>query len=91
MIRILTLASLALASQAIAKPVLILPPREDYCHMADAKPLIGRPVSEVPRPRHGYAHRFVCASCLVSTEFSPRRLNVIYDPGTLKVTALQCG
>lgn len=70
---------------------IIKPPPGDLCHARAAKPLIGRAISDVPKPRHGYSHRFVCTTCQVTTDYNPRRLNLIFNEKTRKVTALQCG
>jgi hypothetical protein len=78
------------AAHAQASSV-IKPPPGDLCHARAAKPLIGRAISEAPKPRHGYSHRFVCTTCQVTTDYNPRRLNFIFDEKTQKITALQCG
>lgn len=81
----------AISLLAAGGGLIIPPPPGDLCHARAAASLIGHPISDMPKPRHGYSHRFVCTTCEVSLDYSPRRLNIIFDKKTGKITALQCG
>jgi hypothetical protein len=63
----------------------------DICGSAKLRYLIGRPKSEIPVPLNPALRRVACTSCPVTMDFSPARLDILYDPETGIVKEVKCG
>ena len=66
-------------------------PSPDQCGAADLQWLVGRPRSEIPVPVNPAARRVTCTTCPMTEDFSPSRLNILYDQTTDRIRTVRCG
>lgn len=66
-------------------------PHPDTCGAAEAQRYVGRPRTEIPVPILPALQRVACATCPVTMDFNPRRLNFVYDAATGIVKEVKCG
>lgn len=99
---ILTLAACAGAPEAAPAgppppvsqaPTIDLPPPDapDSCGAKDLQWLVGKPKSAIPVPTDPSRRRVVCTSCPVTLDYSPWRLNILFDAETGIVKEVKCG
>ncbi len=92
----LFVAALALSACAPYPPAQPGPPGpppsgDDMCRASEYRYLIGRHRSEIPREPAGANWRATCASCPVTMDYSPSRLNILYDERTGVIQQVNCG
>jgi len=77
-------------SQAPAAPT---PPRvqNDTCGANALAYLIGKSRTELPIPTDLSRRRVVCTTCVVTQDYRPDRLTILYDQQTGIVKELRCG
>ncbi len=63
----------------------------DACGAAAHTYLVGKNRSEIPVPVDPSNRRVHCSTCPVTQDFNPRRLNIIYDADSGRVTQVKCG
>ena len=63
----------------------------DACGAGSHAYLVGKNRSEIPVPVNPAQRRVYCSTCPVTMDFSPRRLNIIYNAQTDLVTEVKCG
>jgi hypothetical protein len=63
----------------------------DQCHAAQFAYLVGKPKSEVPVAADLSKRRVYCATCAVTMDYSPARLNILFDKDTDVIVAVKCG
>ena len=63
----------------------------DQCGAAEMAALIGKPRTEIPVPVDPNRRRVYCTTCLVTQDYDPTRLNIVFDANTGLVTAVKCG
>ena len=67
------------------------PPVEDACNAKANQRFVGRPRSEVPVPVKPDLQRVACASCPITMDYNPNRLNFFFDAGTGIIKEVRCG
>ena len=63
----------------------------DACGAGSHAYLVGKNRSEIPVPVNPSQRRVYCSTCPVTMDFSPRRLNIVYNAETDLVTEVKCG
>lgn len=66
-------------------------PVADQCGAAEAQRYVGRPRTEIPVPVLPNLQRVACTTCPVTMDFSPRRLNFLFDADTGVIKEVKCG
>ncbi len=78
------------ASKAVApKAAAMVEP--DLCGAAKLQNLVGRNKSEIPAKPAGAVWRIYCSSCAVTMDYSPARLNIVFDEPTGIIRQVKCG
>ena len=72
-------------------PAPVIPVKADTCGAAPLQYLIGKPKSEVPVPVDPSKRRVYCSTCMVTMDYRPDRLDIVFDQDTSAVTAVKCG
>jgi hypothetical protein len=77
-------------------PTVLLPsrpaaPPRDACGAEPLQSLIGRPRTEIPVPVYPSRRRVVCSTCVMTQDYIPSRLTIIYDSNTGLVKSVRCG
>lgn len=67
------------------------PTAADACGAGAHAYLVGKKRSEIPVPVNPAQRRVYCSTCVVTMDFNPRRLNIVYDEKTNVVTEVKCG
>jgi hypothetical protein len=67
------------------------PPLADACNARAHQHLVGRPRSEIPVPLKPELQRVACATCPITMDFEPNRLNFFFDAATGIVKEVRCG
>lgn len=62
----------------------------DRCGLSHWGQLIGQPESAIPRDQLPQGARVICASCMVTQDFRPDRLNIILTEDG-RVASMRCG
>ncbi len=65
--------------------------KPDTCGAAALQYLVGKPKSEVPVPVNPAGRRVYCSTCMVTMDYSPARLNIVFDQDSGIVKAVKCG
>ncbi len=84
---VLTLGACA-AEQAAPTP---LPDGPDQCRAGAYQRFVGQNRSALPAQPAGENWRVVCSTCAVTMDYSPSRLNIIYDTQTNIIREVKCG
>ncbi len=63
----------------------------DQCQAAQYRSWIGRNRSELPQPPAGRTWRVTCTTCPVTMDYSPNRLNILYEEATGVIREVKCG
>ena len=80
------------AAPAPPSPQSSLPPLPaDTCGAADLADLVGKPRSEIPVPIDPARRRVYCTTCMVTQDYDPSRLNIVFDAQTGIVKQVKCG
>jgi len=73
-------------------PVAVAPaPPRDQCGAGEMQYLIGKPRSEIPIPAEPNRRRVSCTTCPVTMDYSPVRLNILFDAQTGIIKEVKCG
>ncbi len=73
-------------------PVAVAPnPPRDQCGAGEMQYLIGKPRSEIPIPAEPSRRRVTCTTCPVTMDYSPARLNILFDAETGIIREVKCG
>ncbi len=69
------------------------PPQDgpDQCKAAQYQRYIGRNRSELPPRPSGEVWRVTCTTCPVTMDYSPGRLNILFDEATGVIREVKCG
>lgn len=82
---------LPVVSRAPSYTPLPPPPPRDTCGAVDLQRLVGQPRTEIPVPVYPGARRVTCTTCPVTMDYSPGRLNILYDAETGIIREVKCG
>lgn len=66
-------------------------PIADTCGATPLQSLIGHPRTEVPVPLHPARQRVMCTTCPMTMDYSPERLNFLFDATTGLIKEIRCG
>lgn len=92
--RIAMLAAAALAFACAAQPehapVAETAPPPSACGMERFASLVGQPETAIPRASLPAGARVICATCMVTQDYRPDRLNIILSAEG-RVASLRCG
>lgn len=64
---------------------------KDTCGAKPLQYLVGRPKSEIPVPVDPTKRRVTCSTCAVTMDYSPERLNIVFDTDTGIIKEVKCG
>jgi len=67
------------------------PPPPDTCGARSLQYLVGRPRSEIPVPINPGGRRVTCTTCPMTMDFSPGRLNILFDAESGIIKEVKCG
>lgn len=69
------------------------PPADDadQCKAGQYRSWIGRNRSELPAQPAGETWRVTCTTCPVTMDYSPSRLNILFNQGTGVIEQVKCG
>ncbi len=65
--------------------------RNDQCGAGDLAYLVGKPKSQIPVPVDPSRRRVACTTCPVTMDYSPARLNILFDAETGVIKEVKCG
>ena len=68
-----------------------VPPENDRCRASNYQYLVGRHRSEIPQAPVGTNWRVSCASCAVTMDYNPQRMNIVYEDRTEIIQSVSCG
>ncbi len=70
-----------------------MPPEDapNQCRAAQYQRYVGRNRSELPPRPADEVWRVTCTTCPVTMDYSPRRLNILYDEATGVIREVKCG
>ena len=63
----------------------------DQCGAADLAYLVGKPRSEIPVPIDPTRRRVYCTTCMVTQDYDPSRLDIVFDAQTGLIKQVKCG
>jgi hypothetical protein len=66
-------------------------PPKDACGASPLQSLVGRPRTEIPVPVYPGRRRVVCSTCVMTQDYNPGRLTIIFDSNTGLVKSVRCG
>jgi hypothetical protein len=66
-------------------------PSEDICRAGELQWLVGKPRTEIPVPVDVVNRRVTCTTCPVTLDYSPQRLNILFNEQTGIVEQVRCG
>ena len=93
----LSLALAALAASACApvspadEPAIRDDPPAGVCPAPKYQSYVGRNRSTLPARPEGETWRVVCSTCAMTMDYSPSRLNIVYDEATGVIQQVKCG
>ena len=64
---------------------------KDQCGASKLQSLLGKPRSSIPASAKGPGTRVTCTSCAMTMDYSPSRLNILYDEKTNLIAEIRCG
>jgi len=67
------------------------PDPSDTCGARELQYLVGRPKTEIPVPVNPKNRRVTCTTCPITLDFSPQRVNILFDQATGIVREVRCG
>lgn len=74
-----------------ARPAPPPPPSVDQCGAVALQYLIGQPRTEIPVPVDVTSRRVTCTECPLTEDYSPSRLNILYNRDTGLIERVYCG
>jgi hypothetical protein len=63
----------------------------DQCNAGKYQYLLGQPRSRIPDAATGPGTRVTCTTCAMTMDYSPSRLNILYDEKTEIIKEVKCG
>ncbi len=63
----------------------------DQCGAGDLADLVGKPRTDIPVPVDPSHRRVYCTTCMVTQDYDPTRLNIVFDAQTGIVKTVKCG
>lgn len=69
----------------------VTPVKGDTCGASKLQYLVGKPKEEAPVPADLSKRRVYCSSCIITMDYRPDRLDIVFDKDTGAVTAVKCG
>jgi len=63
----------------------------DQCGAEALQHLIGQPRTTIPVPVDMTSRRVTCTTCPLTEDYSPSRLNILYDRDTGRIQQIYCG
>lgn len=63
----------------------------DQCHASAYQSYVGRHRSTLPARPAGAVWRESCATCAVTMDYNPQRLNIVYNDRTEIIESIRCG
>lgn len=66
-------------------------PPPDECGAWQLQGLVGKPRTDIPVPADLSHRRVYCTACVVTQDYDPSRLNIVFDAQTGLVTQVRCG
>lgn len=66
-------------------------PSENQCRASEYRYLIGQNRSQIPATPPGATWRVTCVGCPVTMDYSPSRLNILYDERSGVIREVSCG
>jgi hypothetical protein len=86
-------ASVALAACAPVEAVPAPPPSDGptQCRADQYQRFVGRNRTELPAKPSGETWRVTCTTCPVTMNYSPSRLNILYEERTGIIREVKCG
>ena len=63
----------------------------DICKAGELQYLVGRPKTEIPVPVDVVNRRVTCTTCPVTMDYSPGRLNILFEESTGVIREVKCG
>lgn len=85
------LLSACAATEAPTPDAGMIDDSPDQCRASQYQNLIGRPRADIPQTPAGATWRVTCASCPVTMDYNPSRLNIFYNQDTEIVEQVRCG
>jgi hypothetical protein len=76
---------------AKAPPTPAAPVKGDTCGASSMQYLVGKPKEEAPAPVDPSKRRVYCSSCVVTMDYRPDRMDIVFDKDSGKITAVKCG
>lgn len=67
------------------------PVPRDQCGAETLQHLVGQPRTEIPVPVDVSNRRVTCTDCPLTEDYSPNRLNILFDRDTELVERVYCG
>lgn len=67
------------------------PPSSDQCGAAALQTLVGQPRTAIPVPVDVSHRRVACTTCPLTEDYSPSRLNILYNRDTNLIERVFCG
>lgn len=74
-----------------APPAPVSPVTVDQCGAAALSYLMGQPRTEIPVPVDVTSRRVTCTECPLTEDYSPNRLNILYNRTTGLIERVYCG
>ena len=83
----------AIETARINQPVgtRLTDPTTDLCRAGELQWLVGKPKTDIPVPVEVINRRVTCTTCPVTQDYSPYRLNILFNDGTGIVEQVRCG
>ena len=72
-------------------PPLPLPPPRDSCNSQELQYLVGKHRTSIPIPVDPSRRRVTCTTCPMTMDYSPVRLNILFDQTTGIIKEVKCG
>lgn len=66
-------------------------PAPDQCGASRLQHLVGQPRTEIPVPVDVTSRRVTCTECPLTEDYSPSRLNILYNRDTGLIERVYCG
>jgi hypothetical protein len=66
-------------------------PTADLCKAGELQWLVGKPKTDIPVPVDVINRRVTCTTCPVTEDYSPYRLNILFNPQSNVIEQVRCG